>query len=112
MKELRKFIQSTLNLGIISRGYWLLRLSPSCGMEPERSSWPGKLIDFREAPTRSCCAHWQPHMPRQINFGKAIERARTATQLARTQGEAELATELDREIALYERGLPYRETVN
>lgn len=42
-------------------------------------------------------------------FGKAIESARTAMQLGRSQGNESLATELQQEIALYELGLPYRE---
>jgi protein O-mannosyl-transferase len=42
-------------------------------------------------------------------FGKAIESARTAVQLGRSQGDDSLATELQQEIALYELELPYRE---
>jgi tetratricopeptide (TPR) repeat protein len=42
-------------------------------------------------------------------FGKAIENARTAMQLARSQGDDSLAAELQQHIALYELGLPYRE---
>jgi tetratricopeptide (TPR) repeat protein len=42
-------------------------------------------------------------------FGKAIENARTAMQLARSQGDDSLAAELQQQIALYELGLPYRE---
>lgn len=43
-------------------------------------------------------------------FGKAIESAKTAMQLGRSQGDDSLATELQQQIALYELGLPYRET--
>jgi tetratricopeptide (TPR) repeat protein len=43
-------------------------------------------------------------------FGKAVESARAAMQLARMHGDHSLATELEQEIALYELGLPYRET--
>jgi tetratricopeptide (TPR) repeat protein len=43
-------------------------------------------------------------------FGKAIEIARTAMQVARTQGDNSLAGALQQEIALYEVALPYRET--
>jgi tetratricopeptide (TPR) repeat protein len=43
-------------------------------------------------------------------FGKAIESARAAMQVARNQGDDSLANELQQEIALYELGLPYRET--
>jgi protein O-mannosyl-transferase len=43
-------------------------------------------------------------------FGKAIESARAASQVARNQGDDSLANELQQEIALYELGLPYRET--
>ena len=43
-------------------------------------------------------------------FGKAIEIARTAMQVARTQGDNSLAGALQQEIALYELALPYRET--
>jgi Flp pilus assembly protein TadD len=43
-------------------------------------------------------------------FGKAIESARAALQLGRTQGDESLGNELQQEIALYELGLPYRET--
>jgi len=43
-------------------------------------------------------------------FGKAIEIARAAMQLARTQGDNSLAAVLQQEIALYELSLPYRET--
>jgi tetratricopeptide (TPR) repeat protein len=42
-------------------------------------------------------------------FGKAIEIARTAMQVARTQGDDSLAGTLQQEIALYELALPYRE---
>ena len=42
-------------------------------------------------------------------FGKAIENARTAMQLARSQADDSLAAELQQQIALYELGLPYRE---
>jgi protein O-mannosyl-transferase len=42
-------------------------------------------------------------------FGKAIENARTAMQLGRSQGDDSLGTELQQQIALYELGLPYRE---
>jgi tetratricopeptide (TPR) repeat protein len=43
-------------------------------------------------------------------FGKAIESAQTGLQIARSQGDDSLATELQQEIALYELELPYRET--
>ncbi len=43
-------------------------------------------------------------------FGKAIESARTAMQLGRSQGDDSLVTELQQQIALYELALPYRET--
>src|SRR5207253_3379988 len=42
-------------------------------------------------------------------FGKAIEIARAALQLARTQGDNSLASAFQQEIPLYELGLPYRE---
>ena len=42
-------------------------------------------------------------------FGKAIESARSAMQLGRSQGDDSLVTELQQQIALYELGLPYRE---
>src|SRR5438045_4943642 len=42
-------------------------------------------------------------------FGKAIESARTAMQLSRSQGDDSLVSELQQQIALYELGLPYRE---
>jgi len=43
-------------------------------------------------------------------FGKAIESAQAAMQVARNQGDDSLANELQQEIELYELGLPYRET--
>jgi tetratricopeptide (TPR) repeat protein len=43
-------------------------------------------------------------------FGKAMESAQAAMQLGRSQGDDSLVTELQQEIALYELGLPYRET--
>src|SRR6266542_2550695 len=43
-------------------------------------------------------------------FGKAIEIARAAMQLARTQVDNSLAGALQQQIALYELALPYRET--
>jgi tetratricopeptide (TPR) repeat protein len=43
-------------------------------------------------------------------FGKGIEIARAAMQLARTQGDNFLVGALQQEIALYELALPYRET--
>jgi tetratricopeptide (TPR) repeat protein len=42
-------------------------------------------------------------------FGEAIENARTAMQLGRSQGDDSLGAELQQQIALYELGLPYRE---
>jgi tetratricopeptide (TPR) repeat protein len=42
-------------------------------------------------------------------FGKAIENARAAMQLGRSEGNDSLVTQLQQEIALYELGLPYRE---
>ena len=42
-------------------------------------------------------------------FGKAIESAQAAMQLARSHGDDSLASELQQDIALYELGLPYRE---
>jgi protein O-mannosyl-transferase len=42
-------------------------------------------------------------------FGKAIESARAAMQVARMQGDNSLAGTLEQEIALYELALPYRE---
>jgi protein O-mannosyl-transferase len=43
-------------------------------------------------------------------FGKAAEIAQAALQLAKTQGDNSLAAQLGQEIALYEAGVPYRET--
>jgi hypothetical protein len=43
-------------------------------------------------------------------FEDAIRTARSATQLARMHGEDSLMMDLDQQIALYELGLPYRET--
>lgn len=43
-------------------------------------------------------------------FAKAIRIARSAMQLARMHGEDSLATDLDQQIALYQLGMPYRET--
>jgi Flp pilus assembly protein TadD len=43
-------------------------------------------------------------------FAKAIRIARSAMQLARMHGEDSLTTDLDQQIALYQLGIPYRET--
>jgi protein O-mannosyl-transferase len=43
-------------------------------------------------------------------FAKAIKTARSAMQLARMHGEDSLTTDLDQQIALYQLGMPYRET--
>jgi protein O-mannosyl-transferase len=43
-------------------------------------------------------------------FTNAIRTARSAMQLARMQGEDSLTTDLDQQIALYQLGMPYRET--
>jgi len=43
-------------------------------------------------------------------FGKAIETARTAMQHARMSGDNSLAADLGQQIALYQLGVPYRET--
>jgi tetratricopeptide (TPR) repeat protein len=43
-------------------------------------------------------------------FANAIKTARTAMELARMHGEDSLTTELDQQIALYQLGMPYRET--
>ena len=42
-------------------------------------------------------------------FGKAVEIARAAVQLARTQGDNSLTWAFQQEIPLYELGLPYHE---
>jgi tetratricopeptide (TPR) repeat protein len=42
-------------------------------------------------------------------FGKAIENARAAIQVARMKGDNSLAAALEQEVALYELALPYRE---
>jgi tetratricopeptide (TPR) repeat protein len=42
-------------------------------------------------------------------FAKAISTARSAMQLARMHGDDSLTTDLDRQIALYQLGIPYRE---
>ena len=44
-------------------------------------------------------------------FANAIKTARSAMQLARMHGEDSLMTDLDQQIALYQLGMPYRETV-
>jgi Flp pilus assembly protein TadD len=44
-------------------------------------------------------------------FANAIRTARSAMQLARMHGEDSLTTDLDQQIALYQLGMPYRETV-
>jgi tetratricopeptide (TPR) repeat protein len=43
-------------------------------------------------------------------FAKAIRTARSAMQLARMYGEDSVTTDLDQQIALYQLGMPYRET--
>jgi protein O-mannosyl-transferase len=43
-------------------------------------------------------------------FANAIRTARSAMQLARMHGEGSLTTDLDQQIALYQLGMPYRET--
>jgi len=43
-------------------------------------------------------------------FGKAIESARTAVQLARMHDDDSLTTELEQQIALYRLHMPYHET--
>ncbi len=43
-------------------------------------------------------------------FAKAIGTARSAMQLARMHGEDSLTTDLDQQIALYQLGMPFRET--
>ena len=43
-------------------------------------------------------------------FPKAIRTARSAMQLARMHGEDSLTTDLDQQIALYQLGMPYRDT--
>jgi protein O-mannosyl-transferase len=43
-------------------------------------------------------------------FANAIRTANSAMQLARAHGEDSLATDLDQQIALYELGMPYRNT--
>jgi Flp pilus assembly protein TadD len=44
-------------------------------------------------------------------FANAIKTARSAMQLARMHGEDTVITDLDQQIALYQLGMPYRETV-
>jgi len=43
-------------------------------------------------------------------FANAIRTAQSAMQLARMHGEESLTTDLDQQIALYQLGMPYRET--
>src|SRR5437773_1595507 len=43
-------------------------------------------------------------------FAKAIRTARSAMQLARMHGEDSLTADLDQQIALYQLGMPYRDT--
>ena len=43
-------------------------------------------------------------------FANAIRTARSAMELARMHGEDSLTTDLDQQIALYQLGMPYRET--
>jgi protein O-mannosyl-transferase len=43
-------------------------------------------------------------------FARAIRTARSAMQLSRMHGEESLTTDLDQQIALYQLGMPYRET--
>ena len=43
-------------------------------------------------------------------FGKATKTARSAMQLARMHSEDSLTTDLDQQIALYQLGMPYRQT--
>jgi tetratricopeptide (TPR) repeat protein len=43
-------------------------------------------------------------------FPNAVKTARSAMQLARMHGEDSLTTDLDQQIALYQLGMPYRET--
>ena len=43
-------------------------------------------------------------------FANAVRTARSAMQLARMHGEDSLTTDLDQQIALYQLGMPYRET--
>ena len=44
-------------------------------------------------------------------FANAIRTAHSAMQLARMHGEDAVMTDLDQQIALYQLGMPYRETV-
>jgi Flp pilus assembly protein TadD len=44
-------------------------------------------------------------------FANAIKTARSAMQLARMHGEDTMITDLDQQIALYQLGMPYRDTV-
>jgi tetratricopeptide (TPR) repeat protein len=43
-------------------------------------------------------------------FEKAIRTAQSATEISRMHGEASLTTDLEQQIALYQLGIPYRET--
>jgi protein O-mannosyl-transferase len=44
------------------------------------------------------------------DFANAIRMARSAMQLARMRGEDSIMADLDQQIALYQLGMPYRET--
>ena len=51
------------------------------------------------------------HSPGKMGeFANAIRTARSAIQLARMHGEDSLMTDLDQQIALYQLGMPYRDT--
>jgi tetratricopeptide (TPR) repeat protein len=45
-------------------------------------------------------------------FAKAIEIAQGASRLAEAQGDSALAAQLQKEITIYQAGLPYREAPN
>jgi protein O-mannosyl-transferase len=100
-----RYVQARNNLA------WVLATSPNASLrngiravelagQADRLSGGDKLV------LRTLAAAYAE----TAQFGKAIENARAALQLARREGNTDLATELEQEIALYKRGLPYRET--
>ena len=80
-------------------------------MVRRRLSLRNKPIDWSEARTPLCCAPWQPRTRRTANSRTRLELPSSAMQLARMHGEDSLTTDLDQQIALYQLGMPYRETV-
>jgi protein O-mannosyl-transferase len=101
-----RYVQARNNLA------WILATSPDASLRngTRAVELAGQADRFSGGDNKLVLRTLAAAYAEAAQFGKAIENARAALQLARKEGDTDLATELEREITFYERGKPYRET--